>query len=267
MNQEESLSLISQEGTSIVFPHRFINYSIVVKTIIEGGGNDIPTPIPISRINKFFEFCEVMAVVDATPEKQTAVGEARRARQVANQAKEAVKRANYELRNAEATAVATTAPSAAAGGGGSSATAATASEAAIDRVTRRTEEAASLEAAAKTAENAASPVQVISSGNLDAQFASIDPRYRALLDSLIQPVAGGGGAAQPAINGDLLADMIQDMNFLDCKPLLNLFCGFFCLKFLNGKTAAQVRTEWGIVNDFTPAEQAAIDAEEAWLNQ
>jgi hypothetical protein len=60
--------------------------------------------------------------------------------------------------------------------------------------------------------------------------------------------------------------MIQDMNYLNCKPLLNLFCGFFCLNFLNGKTADQVRTEWGIVNDFTPAEQAAIAAEEAWLN-
>jgi hypothetical protein len=118
-----------------------------------------------------------------------------------------------------------------------------------------------------------SPIPNIVSGNLPAQFAAINPRYTALLNSLLQPVAGsaaaggGGGGGGGASRGDLLADMIQTCNFVDCKPLLKLLCGFFCLHFLNGKSADQVRSEWGIVNDFTPAEQAAIAAEEAWLNQ
>jgi hypothetical protein len=296
MSQEKPLLLECEEKIKIPFPYAYRNYSTLIMTMSEeipieaiygnggGGGEDddekartIPLQnIPAARLNKFIEFCRVMANIDETPEKKAAVVEARRARQVANQAKDAVKRANFELRNAEATAAtaaASAVPSAAAGGGGSSAAAAVPSAAARDRVTRKAEEAsaakvveAATEATAKAAENAASPVKVISSGNLADQFANLDARYRALLATLIQPAAAAGGGAG-AINGDLLADMIQDMNFLDCKPLLNLFCGFFCLNFLNGKTATQVRTEWGIVNDFTPAEEAAIAAEEAWLNQ
>jgi hypothetical protein len=120
----------------------------------------------------------------------------------------------------------------------------------------------------------ASPLPVIVSGNLANQFSSLDARYTTLLNSLINETGGllpGGGSsatAPPAstVSDIMLCDMIQFMNFINCPPLLKLFCGFFCLKFLNGKTANQVRSEWGIVNDFTPEEEAQIAAEEAWLN-
>jgi hypothetical protein len=70
---------------------------------------------------------------------------------------------------------------------------------------------------------------------------------------------------EPPAGITFLHDMIDCMKFLECPAVQNL-CGFFCIKFLNGKTVDQVRTNLGIVNDFTPEEQASIDAEEAWLN-
>ena len=109
-------------------------------------------------------------------------------------------------------------------------------------------------------------VHLLTSGNLETKFDSFPQNYKDLLDSLIEsPAAAGGGAGGGAVDITFLHDMIDCMKFLECPAVQNL-CGFFCIKFLNGKTVDQVRTNLGIVNDFTPEEQAAIDAEEAWLN-
>lgn len=266
MSQEVPLTLKSQEGTVINFPRRFLNYSVLIQTMSESDG-EISTDIPTARINKFLEFCAVMSDIDETPEKVAARVAIQSAREEVRQAESASQGAFLASRQASREAEVSAAAGGGAAGGGAGLN---------ERATRKAAEAKTAEEAKIAAEarlkekmNAASPVPLIKSGNLAEQFASLDARYRALLASLIQPVAaagGGGGGGAGAINGDLLADMIQDMNFLDCKPLLNLLCGYFCLNFLNGKTADQVRTEWGIINDFTPEEQAAIAAEEAWLN-
>ena len=113
----------------------------------------------------------------------------------------------------------------------------------------------------------------ITSSNLMNQFSSLDPECKRLLNSLIEsssnPAVGGGGeeSSESGGSGDFLADMINTCNFLDCNKLLKLLCGFFCLTFLTGKSPSQVRAEWGIINDFTPDEEAVIAKEEKWLNQ
>jgi len=118
-----------------------------------------------------------------------------------------------------------------------------------------------------------SPLPNFESGNLDFQFRSLNPRYIELLDSLISKtssstIGGGGGESNGDgnYNIDFFSEMINVAEYVDCMILLKLFCAYFCVKFLNGKSADQVRNDFGIVNDFSPEEQAAINAEEAWLN-
>jgi hypothetical protein len=124
-------------------------------------------------------------------------------------------------------------------------------------------------------------VHELKPGNLQADFATFPENYKTLLDSLIEesPAAGGGGGSSAAAGGgagsggrradekiNFLHDMIDCAHFFGCPILEQNLCGFFCLRFLVGKTADDVRQEFGIVNDFTPEEQATIAAEEAWLN-
>jgi hypothetical protein len=253
MSQGESINLVSESGEVIPFLRKYIHYSKMMETMFQDSSTeDLNTHIPTARINKFIQFCEVMSSIDATPEKEAARAKLLTVQQQLERINQSSKRAYMELVSANRDVEAAT----------DSTRAAAEQKAAIKTaaVQALTDEKTAVETQIKAAINEALPVPVISSGNLAAQFERLDTRYRTLLDSLIQPVGGG------TINGDLLADMIQDMNFFDCGTLLNLFCGFFCLKFLNGKTADQVRTEWGIINDFTPEEQAAVTAEETWLN-
>jgi S-phase kinase-associated protein 1 len=51
---------------------------------------------------------------------------------------------------------------------------------------------------------------------------------------------------------------------MDMKKLLVLGCKTVA-GMLKGKTTEQMRTEFGIVNDFTPEEEAQVIAENAWV--
>ena len=52
-------------------------------------------------------------------------------------------------------------------------------------------------------------------------------------------------------------DIILASNYLDIKPLLELGCAKIAT-FIKGKSAEEIRKTFGIVNDFTPEEEAQI---------
>lgn len=54
---------------------------------------------------------------------------------------------------------------------------------------------------------------------------------------------------------DAVEDLLLAANFLDIKPLLELCCAKIAT-YLKGKTIPEIRQFYGIVNDFTPEEEA-----------
>jgi S-phase kinase-associated protein 1 len=62
-------------------------------------------------------------------------------------------------------------------------------------------------------------------------------------------------------------------NYLDIKSLIELSCakiatmikGIF--KFIIGKTPEEIRQTFGIINDFTPEEEAQIREENKWAEE
>jgi len=50
---------------------------------------------------------------------------------------------------------------------------------------------------------------------------------------------------------------------MDIKPLLDLCCAKVA-SMIKGKTPEQIRLQLGIVNDFTPEEEAAVREENKW---
>lgn len=54
-------------------------------------------------------------------------------------------------------------------------------------------------------------------------------------------------------------------NYLDIRPLLDLNCARIA-SFIKGKTPEEIRTNLGIVVDFTHEEEAQIRAENAWAD-
>lgn len=62
---------------------------------------------------------------------------------------------------------------------------------------------------------------------------------------------------------DKLGELLVASNYLDLKTLLDLGCAAFA-KNLAGKSVEEMRTILNVVNDFTPEEEEAIRAENAW---
>ncbi|KAJ0970880.1 hypothetical protein J5N97_018839 [Dioscorea zingiberensis] len=62
---------------------------------------------------------------------------------------------------------------------------------------------------------------------------------------------------------DLLLEVIMAANYLDCKPLLDLTCQTVA-DAISNMTVEQLREYFGIENDFTPEEEAAIREENSW---
>lgn len=63
-----------------------------------------------------------------------------------------------------------------------------------------------------------------------------------------------------------ILDIILASNYLDIKPLLELGCAKIAT-FIKGKTADEIRKTFGIVNDFTPEEEAQIREENKWADE
>lgn len=62
---------------------------------------------------------------------------------------------------------------------------------------------------------------------------------------------------------DTIFAIILAANYMDIKSLLELTCAAVASK-IKGKTPEEIRKEFNIENDFTPAEETAIREETAW---
>jgi S-phase kinase-associated protein 1 len=60
-----------------------------------------------------------------------------------------------------------------------------------------------------------------------------------------------------------LFEMITTANYLEIKPMLDMCCARVAT-MITGKPAEQIRETFGIVNDYTPEEEAEIAKENEW---
>ena len=61
------------------------------------------------------------------------------------------------------------------------------------------------------------------------------------------------------------SDLLNGANYMAVQPLLNLCCAKLA-SVMQGKTVEEIRTMFGIVNDFTPEEEQKIREEnKEWL--
>jgi len=65
------------------------------------------------------------------------------------------------------------------------------------------------------------------------------------------------------VDKDTLYDLLLAANYLNVKPLLDLCCQKVA-DMIRGKTAEQIRQEFGIKNDFSPEEEEEIRKENPW---
>ena len=62
---------------------------------------------------------------------------------------------------------------------------------------------------------------------------------------------------------ETLFELILAANYMDIKPLLDLTCAKVA-SMIKGKNPEQIRQTFNIKNDFTPAEEEAVRAENKW---
>lgn len=74
------------------------------------------------------------------------------------------------------------------------------------------------------------------------------------------------GTEKPALYPLNLNSLMSTANYLDFTQLL-FGVGRVIAKRLHGKTTAQMRAEWDIINDFTPEEEAKAKAENEWIDE
>ncbi len=61
-------------------------------------------------------------------------------------------------------------------------------------------------------------------------------------------------------------DMIMATNYMDIKCLLEVLCKHIAEEIKKCKTTEDIRTRFGIVNDFTPEEEKQIREENCWYD-
>lgn len=61
----------------------------------------------------------------------------------------------------------------------------------------------------------------------------------------------------------MIFDLVVAANYLDIRSLLNVACKTVA-NLLKGKTAQEIREEFNVRNDFTPAELAQVQNENRW---
>ncbi|KAI0717704.1 S-phase kinase-associated protein 1A-like protein [Cerioporus squamosus] len=65
------------------------------------------------------------------------------------------------------------------------------------------------------------------------------------------------------VDQEMLFEIILAANYLDTKLLLDLGC-MTVAKMISGKTPEEIRSLFGIVNDFTPEEEVQLKKENRW---
>ena len=68
------------------------------------------------------------------------------------------------------------------------------------------------------------------------------------------------------VGRETLFNLISAANFLDIPSLLDLTCAKVAT-MLKGKTPEQVKESFNIEGDFTPEEEAKVNAENPWLEE
>ena len=66
-------------------------------------------------------------------------------------------------------------------------------------------------------------------------------------------------------DNDQLFNLTLAANYLDITPLLDL-CSARIASFIKGKTVEEIRTNLGIVCDFSPEEEAQVREENKWAD-
>ena len=64
---------------------------------------------------------------------------------------------------------------------------------------------------------------------------------------------------------EIIFELMLAANYMDVQPLLDLMCAKLAT-MMKDKTPEQIRTQFNIINDFTPAEYEAVEAENAWAH-
>ena len=65
------------------------------------------------------------------------------------------------------------------------------------------------------------------------------------------------------LTDDILIELVLAANYMDCKPILDLCCGYIASKF-KGKDVAELRNEYGIAEEFSPDEEDRLKQENSW---
>lgn len=68
------------------------------------------------------------------------------------------------------------------------------------------------------------------------------------------------------VEQEIVFELILAANYLDIQSLLDLGCAKIA-SMIKGKTPEQIRTEFNVVGEFTPEEEAAVAKENKWMEQ
>jgi S-phase kinase-associated protein 1 len=68
------------------------------------------------------------------------------------------------------------------------------------------------------------------------------------------------------VDQEIVLELTLAANYLEIKPLLDLTCATVASK-IKGKTPEEIRTQFGLVNDFTPEEEAQVREENKWCEE
>jgi S-phase kinase-associated protein 1 len=68
-----------------------------------------------------------------------------------------------------------------------------------------------------------------------------------------------------ALSTEEAMELLMLANYIDCNPLLHLMAAKLATG-MRGLTPAQIREKYGIENDFTPEQEAAIAEENRWCD-
>jgi S-phase kinase-associated protein 1 len=69
-----------------------------------------------------------------------------------------------------------------------------------------------------------------------------------------------------AVDQQTLFELILAANYLEIKPLQDLTCATVA-SLIKGKTPEEIRGIFGLVNDFTPEEEAQVIEENKWCEE
>lgn len=69
-----------------------------------------------------------------------------------------------------------------------------------------------------------------------------------------------------AVEHELLFEMVLAANFMDIKPLLDLSCAAVA-SLVKGKSTEEIRKTFNINNEYTPADEAQVRAENKWCEE